>query len=136
MDVDQVNLVKSRGVKSKGMGRGKNEKATHLGSLAFDDQTERLTGFAEGHAGCAQRKMELQDIEQRRNDLLPYHQQMPKRCQKLQSLQDKKKQCQKDAGTCNGDMERITDEIAEKDVQLPELERKIQRIYWAEAELG
>ena len=41
----------------------------------------------------------LQDIEQRRNDLLPEHQMMQKRSQKLQSLQDKKQQCQKNAGT-------------------------------------
>ena len=53
---------------------------------------------------------------------------------KLQSLQDKKKS-QKDAGKCNGDMERIRDEIADWEVQLQELEQKSQRIYLAEAEL-
>ena len=36
----------------------------------------------------------------------------------------KKKQCHKDAGTWNGDMERIRDEVAERGVQLQELERK------------
>ena len=38
---------------------------------------------------------ELQEIEERRNDLLPEHQKMQKLSQKLHSLQDKKKQCQK-----------------------------------------
>ena len=43
-------------------------------------------------------QQEVQEIEQRRNDLLQEHQKMQKRSQKLQSLQDKKKQCQKNMG--------------------------------------
>ena len=38
----------------------------------------------------------LQDIEQWRHDLMPEQQKMQKRPQKLQRLQDKKNQCQKD----------------------------------------
>ena len=37
-------------------------------------------------------QQELQDIEQRRNDLLPEHQQTQKRSQKLQSLKKKQKE--------------------------------------------
>ena len=43
-------------------------------------------------------RQELQDIEHRRNGFLPEHQKMQKRSQKLQSLQDRKKQCQKNLG--------------------------------------
>ena len=60
---------------------------------------------------------------------------MQKKCHKLQSFQGKQKQCQKDAGNCNGDMERIRDEGAEREVQLQELEQQSQRIHSAEAEL-
>ena len=54
---------------------------------------------------------------------------------KLQSLQHKKKQCQKDAGKCDGDVVRIRDEIAEREVRLQELFEKSQRIHSAEADL-
>ena len=57
-----------------------------------------------------------------------------KRSQQLQSLQHKKQQCQKDAGKCDGDMVRITDEIAEREVRLQELVQKSQRIHPAEAD--
>ena len=45
-----------------------------------------------------------------------------------------KKHCQKDTGKCNGDTERIRDEIAEREVQLQQLVLKSQMIYSAEAE--
>ena len=54
---------------------------------------------------------------------------------KLQSLQHKEKQCQKDAGKCDGDMVRIRDEIAEREVRLQELIQKSQRIHSAEADV-
>ena len=45
---------------------------------------------------------------------------MQKRSQKLQSLQDKKKQCQKDLGKWIGDSERVRNEIGEMHAQLQE----------------
>ena len=51
---------------------------------------------------------------------------MLKRSRKLQGLQDRRKHCEKDAGKCNGDMERIKDEIAEREVQVQELGQKSQ----------
>ena len=81
-------------------------------------------------------QQELQDIEQRRNDLLPEHQQMQKRSQKLQSLQDTKKQCQKDAGKWDEAMERVGDEIAEREARSQELAQTNQRIRSAEKGFG
>ena len=43
-------------------------------------------------------RQELQDIERRRNDLLPEHQKMQKLSQKLQSVQDKKKTVPEERG--------------------------------------
>ena len=60
-------------------------------------------------------QQELQNIEQKRNDLL----QGQKRTQR-----------QKDAGKCDGDLERTRDEIAEREVQYQELSHKSQRRSW------
>ena len=59
-------------------------------------------------------QQDLPDIEQRRNDLLPEQQKLQKSSQALQSLQDRKKQCQKDAGKCAEEMELVRNEIAGK----------------------
>ena len=83
------------------------EKLTAIQQNVVDEQKER----------CRQ---ELQEIEQDRNDLLPEHEKTQKKSQKLQSLQDKKKQRQRDAG----DMEKVRDEIAEREVLHQELMQK------------
>ena len=57
---------------------------------------------------------ELQDIEQRRSDLLPGHGRMQKRSQKLQSLHDKKKQCQKNLSKWAEDNERLRNVIPQQ----------------------
>ena len=81
-------------------------------------------------------QQELQDIEQRRNDLLPEHQQMQMRSPKLQSLHyQKKKQCQKDLGNWAGDSERIRNEIEESHAQIEELGQQIQKVSMADVEL-
>ena len=41
-------------------------------------------------------QQQLQDVEQKRNDLLPEHQRVQKRSQKIQSIQDKKRNMQKE----------------------------------------
>ena len=69
-------------------------------------------------------QLELWDLGQRPNDFLPKHQQMQIKSEPLQSLQDKKEQCQKDVGKWAGDTERTRNEIEEKDAQLQELGRK------------
>ena len=70
------------------------EKFTDMDQLLVDEQREEC-------------QHELQDLEQRRNDLLLEHQGMQKRSQKLQSLQDKKKHCHKDAVAWNASETRL-----------------------------
>ena len=55
------------------------QKFTDMDTLLLEGQKERW-------------QQELQEIEQKRNDLLPEHQKMQKRSQKLHSLQDKKEE--------------------------------------------
>ena len=62
-------------------------------------------------------QQELQDIEQRRNDLVPEHQKM-QQTQKLPSLQDKKRAVPEGSGKWAGDNERV---IEETHAQLEEL---------------
>ena len=59
------------------------------------------------------RKEELQEIESKRTELLPEHQKMQKRSQKLQSMQDKKKKkkCFKDACACEGATQLLHQEM-------------------------
>ena len=59
------------------------EKFPDMDQMFWDGQREKW-------------KEELQEIEQKRNELLPEHQRMQKRSQKMQSLKDKKKNCLKD----------------------------------------
>ena len=59
-------------------------------------------------------KEELQEIERRNTELLPAHHKMQKRCQKLQSLQDKKKKYLKDAGGCEEGMRMLHEENEER----------------------
>ena len=70
---------------------------------------------------------ELQDIEQKRNDLLREHLQMQKKISKVAELHDKKRQYQKNVGKWAREVERSRNEIEEKDAQLQELGRKIQK---------
>ena len=60
---------------------------------------------------------------------------MQNRSQNLQSLQDSKKQCQKDLGKSAGDRERIRNEIEERHAKIEELCQKIQKASMAEVEL-
>ena len=59
---------------------------------------------------------EVQDIEQKRKDLLPEHQRMEKISQKVAQFAGHKETMPKRMrGKCNGDVERIRDEIAERE---------------------
>ena len=82
-----------------------------------------------------QRKEELQEIEQKWNDLLLEHQRMQKKSQKLHSLQDNKKKCLKDAGMCEEEMEKVRDEIAEREAHFQELAQKSRNFQMAADDL-
>ena len=77
---------------------------------------------------CSQEmwQQELQDIKQRRKDLLLEDQQMQKISPKLQSWQDKKKQCQKEMAKWVGDREKARNEIQERHAQMSAI-KKLRR---------
>ena len=63
-------------------------------------------------------KGDLQEIEQKRNELLPGHQRTQKRSQKL------KKNYLKDACACDEEMVKVRDEINEREARILELAQK------------
>ena len=80
-------------------------------------------------------QQELQDIEQRRNDLLPEHQKTQKRSQKLQSLQDGKKQCQINLGKCVEEDEHLRSVIEDSHAKMEDNGHQIHRKSVADAEV-
>ena len=54
---------------------------------------------------------QLQDVEKRRNELMPGHQKVQKRSQKIQSLQDKRTHLQKESTAAKEEMRKIREEI-------------------------
>ena len=59
-------------------------------------------------------QQQLQEVEQRRNDLLLEHQRAQKRSQKIQSIQDKRKNMQKETAATREEMRKIRKEIMQK----------------------
>ena len=105
--------------------------------------TEKLTDM-EQHLVDEQKEkwqQELQDIEQQRNDLLAEDQWMQKRSQTLHSLQFKKKQCPKDPGKRDGEMERIREKLQKERLVSKNLHKnprgftKHKQIWMKESEL-
>ena len=82
-----------------------------------------MSGHVAGGAGYVQRNVAGGAARGGAKDgmILPEHQKMQKRSQKLQSLQDRKKHCRKDLGKWAGASERVRNEIEEKHAQLQEL---------------
>ena len=80
-------------------------------------------------------RQELQDIEQRRNDLLPEHLKTQKRSLKLQCLQDRQKQCQKNMGGWAEENEHPRSVIEDSRARIEGNGQKIQSESLAQAEL-
>ena len=87
------------------------DKFSDLDEMLRDAQKERW-------------KEELQDIEKKRNKLLSEHQNMQKRSPKLQSLQDKKRNCFKDACACEEEMRKLSEEMEERQARFLALSEK------------
>ena len=66
-------------------------------------------------------KEEPQEIDKKRNKLLPEHQKMQRRSQKMQSLQHKKRDVLKDACSCDDEMRKVRNEINEREARFLEL---------------
>ena len=73
------------------------------------------------------RQQQLQEIEHRRNDLLLKHQRVQKRSQKIQSIQDKKKNTQKETAAAGEEMRKIREDITPKEERFRLLSDKVGR---------
>ena len=62
-------------------------------------------------------KKELEEIERKRTELLPEHQKMQKKSQKLQSLRDEQNNHLKTAGECEDEMQKVSKEWEEHRAQ-------------------
>ena len=60
----------------------------------------------------------------KRNELLPEHQRMQRRSQKMQSLQEKKRHLLKEACVCDEEMRKVREEISERKARYLELAEK------------
>ena len=66
----------------------------------------------------------LPEIEEKRNELVPEHQRMQKRSQKMPSIQDKKRNLLKEACACDEEMRKVGEEISEREARYLELSNK------------
>ena len=78
---------------------------------------------------------QLQDVEKRRNDLMPEHQKVQKRSQKIQSFQDKRRNLQKESTAAKEEMWKIRDEIDWKEERFRLLSDKVDKNRMADAEM-
>ena len=75
-------------------------------------EVERLSFVSKEMQDSVKESMQhqLQDVEKRRNDLVPEHQKAQKRTQKIQSLQDKRRKLQKESLAAKKGMRKLREE--------------------------
>ena len=79
---------------------------------------------------------QLQEVEQKRHDLLPEHQRVQKRSTKIQSIQDKKKNMQRETVAAEVEMRKIRVEIVRNEERFNRLlSDKVDKNRMAEAEM-
>ena len=78
---------------------------------------------------------QVQDVEKRRNDLILEHQKAQKRTQKIQSLQDKRRNLQKESLTATEEMRKFSEEIVLKEESFGLLADNVVKNRIADAEL-
>ena len=78
---------------------------------------------------------QLQDVEKRRNDLILEHQKAQKRTQKIQSLQDKRRNLQKESLAATEEMRKFREEIEWKEERFRLLADNVVKNRMADAEM-
>ena len=78
---------------------------------------------------------QLPEVEKRRNDLMPEHQRVEKRSQKIQSIQDKRKNMQKESLAAREEMRKIKEEIDWKEERFRLLSERVDKNRMADAEM-
>ena len=80
-------------------------------------------------------KHQLQEVEKRRHDFMLEHQKVQKRSQKIQSLQDKRRNLQNDSVAANKEMRKTREEIDKKEERFRLLSDKVDKNRTADAEM-
>ena len=78
---------------------------------------------------------QLQEVEKRRNDLMPEHQKTQKRTQKIHSLQDTRRNLQKESLPAEVEMRKLREEIDWKEERFRPLTDKVDKNRMADAEM-
>ena len=78
----------------------------------------------------------LQEVEQRRHDLMPEHQKVQKRQQKTQSIQDKRRNMQEESAAGQQEMQSIREEIDRKEERFRQLSDKVDKNKMVDAEMA
>ena len=80
-------------------------------------------------------QQQLQEIEQKRHDLLPEHLRVQKRSQKIQRIQDKKRNMLKETVAAEEEMRKVREEINKREGRFHQLSRQVDSNRMATAEL-
>ena len=81
-------------------------------------------------------QQQLQEVEQRRHDLMPEHQKVQKRQQKTQSIQDKRRNMQEESAAGQQEMQSIREEIDRKEERFRQLSDKVDKNKMVDAEMA
>ena len=81
-------------------------------------------------------QQQQQEVEQRRHDLMPEYQKALKTSQKMQIIQDKRRNMQKERVAAQEEMRKIRDEIDRNEERFPQLSDKLDKIKMVYAEMA
>ena len=81
-------------------------------------------------------QQQLQEVEQRRHDLMPEHQKVQKRQQKTQSIQDKRRNMQEESAAGQKEMQSVREEIDRKEERFRQLSDKVDKNKMVDAEMA
>ena len=81
-------------------------------------------------------QQQLQEVEQRRCDLMPEHQKVQKRLQKIQSIQDRRRNLQKESAAAQEEMRKIREEKDRSEERFRKLSDKVDKNKMVDAEVA
>ena len=81
-------------------------------------------------------QQQLQEVEQRKHDLMPEHQRVQKKSQKIQSIQDEKRNVQKENVAAEEEIRKLREDVKQKEERIFLFSDKIERNKMADAEMA
>ena len=83
-----------------------------------------------------QLQQQLQEVEQRRHDLMPEHQRVRKRSQKIQNIQDKGRSMQKENVAAGEEVRKLREDVKQEEERIFFLSDKVEKNKMADAEMA